>query len=802
MKILNKLIALVLLNSFVFGAESTTPETQYTIGVNNTASCLAECPPVKDGYFTRKAGFNYDTGETSCYVYSVQNPSGILATVVNKNPHCAKELINTNATTNIESNTGAVNSHLNSVRQNILEQYTNAGNSTYVNLPKYIVAGLMADDTIIDIPTSISSNEVTLNSSYSNVPNLALGNGLGGILDSELINKTQGALADSVTFIINFLSSSDKILLSFKVTLFLFVVALSLIFLISQKATKKISQVGDHEDVAEKVLFGVGSILVFFLSLNRIDTSTGQISQTGYQQLIRPLLYLGVETADKLTETATSSVLKYKFSEVGVVATEDLKSLQDQKFKAEKRIETYSAYLEYQCNVIYDVTKLKDFVPLVGVAYNYPSSEYIHYDGKILGNNAQVGFYNKNFFTNENYIKQNGIPSVSFCYKMERSILENKKKISDLNVRLKAYTGDVNSDIQKKINLVTDLTYRNVAELGFLSVGNLATTTMAFNNFGLIDKNEELKNRNNFEEITKKTREATGYTVSNIVELNEDSWIPFQETMNETIRQAPLMMLPFADSLKNFVRDMFSPLIGSKGQSDSRGVIGGVADFLANYGIIGKAFGTLIETGLKFTSESLVVIITLMILTNLVAIAPLIAIIGASFMVIAFYFLSVEILYIVIPFASVFAFSTGNVEILKTLVKNTFLLAIRPVLIVVSVIMALFVYDMFSNLNEILISSMFEPLFALANDLTESASFFSSDKYVGIGNSAIFLFIQSLMLVGSSILTIFVCFYLVFNGANIMLDLLGMRDGGFDVGGVIGDKSENKHSVSKMNTVI
>ena len=58
------------------------------------------------------------------------------------------------------------------------------------------------------------------------------------------------------------------------------------------------------------------------------------------------------------------------------------------------------------------------------------------------------------------------------------------------------------------------------------------------------------------------------------------------------------------------------------------------------------------------------------------------------------------------------------------------------------------------------------------------------------------------MLLASSFITVFVCFYLVFNGANIMLDLLGMRDGGFDVGGVIGDKVENKHSVSKMNTVI
>ena len=49
---------------------------------------------------------------------------------------------------------------------------------------------------------------------------------------------------------------------------------------------------------------------------------------------------------------------------------------------------------------------------------------------------------------------------------------------------------------------------------------------------------------------------------------------------------------------------------------------------------------------------------------------------------------------------------------------------------------------------------------------------------------------------------VFVCFYLVFNGANIILDILGMRDGGFDVGGIVGDKIESKQSVSKMNTVV
>ena len=155
-----------------------------------------------------------------------------------------------------------------------------------------MVDGLMADDSIIDIPTSISTNEVRLNSNYTVAPNIT--SSTEEISDATLISRTKDALANSVTFIINFLSMSDKTLLTFKVSLFLFVGALSIILLLSQKATKKISKVGDHEDVAEKVLFGVLSVLIFFFTTNRVDTTTGQISQTGYQQVVRPFLYLGV----------------------------------------------------------------------------------------------------------------------------------------------------------------------------------------------------------------------------------------------------------------------------------------------------------------------------------------------------------------------------------------------------------------------------------------------------------------------------------------------------------------------------
>ena len=125
---------------------------------------------------------------------------------------------------------------------------------------------------------------------------------------------------------------------------------------------------------------------------------------------------------------------------------------------------------------------------------------------------------------------------------------------------------------------------------------------------------------------------------------------------------------------------------------------------------------------------------------------------------------------------------------------------------VVSVIMALFAYDMLNSLNQVVVAGMFEPLFMLANDMqTDSGSGtldMAQNFTHGLGVGGILLFIKSTLVLATSFITIFVCFYLVFNGANIILDILGMRDGGFDVGGIIGDKVESKGSVAKMNTVV
>ena len=801
MKILNKLfLVLLFINSFVYAVDET-PETQFTKGVNERTSCQVECPPFKDGFFGRIANFEFESGATTCYVYSKQSPQTAIGKVVNINQHCAKTILNPTSVNEIKSNTNTVNSHLFTLKDKLNDLYTNTGTTSYINLPKYMVAGLLADERIIDIPTSITTNEVTLNSGYTNTPNLVSSD----LVNPTLISRTVDSLANSVTFVINFLSQSDKILLSLKVMLFLFVGGLSVILAVSQQTSKKISKMQNHEDVAEKIFLGIFSLIVFFFSVNKIETTTGQISQTGYQQIIRPLMYLGVNTADKLTETATSSVLRYKFAGVGVNLQEDFQALKDLEYK-EKIKNNYYKTLLNECKTYYNTDATSHFVSLLNSNTLFPPSEIIYTKGIGTEEKRAVNFYTRMMMNSESYLDKNEVPAVSYCYQMERAYYNSNAFLSNLSQKIENYNSAISSQMENKINKMVDLTYKNISELGFVSIVNLGTTVMAFDTFSLLGKNEN--KQENYEYKMEEFRNQSGYDIQGFAKPEEVGGITgvINSATYEVLTNAPYYaFVPFADNMLNYINRVFNPVKESMSAFSSG--VGAIISLIPFKGeMIGKAVDKVLTTGTNAIIDSIVGMLTIFLLKSIVGALPLIAIIGAGFLVITFYFLSVEILYIVIPFASIFAFSTGNLDIIKNLIKHTFLLALKPILIVVSVIMALFAYDMLNSLNQVVVTGMFEPLFMLANDMqTDSGSgtFESVGNYInGIGAGAILLFLKSTLVLATSFITVFVCFYLVFNGANIILDILGMRDGGFDVGGIVGDKIESKQSVSKMNTVV
>lgn len=802
MKILNKFfLILLILNSIVFGADTTTPETQFTKGVNERTSCQVECPPFKDGFFGRIANFEFESGATTCYVYHKQSRQIAIGKVVNVNQHCAKTILNPTSVNEIKSNTNTVNSHLFTLKDKLNDLYTNTGTTSYINLPKYMVAGLLADERIIDIPTSITTNEVTLNSGYTNTPNIVSSD----LVNPTLISRTVDSLSNSVTFVINFLSQSDKILLSLKVMLFLFVGGLSVILAVSQQTSKKISKIQNHEDVAEKIFLGVFSLIVFFFSVNKIETTTGQISQTGYQQIIRPLMYLGINTADKLTETATSSVLRYKFASVGVNLQEDFQALKDLEYKERIKNNYYKTFLN-ECKAYYNTDATSSIVSLLNSNTLFPPSEIIYTKGIGTEEKRPINFYTRMMMNDESYLDKNEVPAVSYCYQIERAYYNSNAFLSNLSQKIENYNSAISSQMEYKINKMVDLTYKNISELGFVSIVNLGTTVMAFDTFSLLGKNEN--KQENYEYKLEEFRNRSGYDIQGFAKPEEVGGITgiINSATYEVLTNAPYYaFVPFADNMLNYINRVFNPVKESISAFGSG--VGALVSLIPFKGeMIGKAVDKVLTTGTNAIVDSIVGMFTIFLLKSIVGALPLIAIIGAGFLVIVFYFLSVEILYIVIPFASIFAFSTGNLDIIKNLIKHTFLLALKPILIVVSVIMALFAYDMLNSLNQVVVTGMFEPLFMLANDMqtdNDSGTFNMAQNFAhGIGTGAILLFLKTTLVLATSFLTVFVCFYLVFNGANIILDILGMRDGGFDVGGIVGDKIESKQSISKMNTVV
>ena len=571
-------------------------ETTYTKGVNNNSTCAVECPPFKAGFFGRIANFNYETGETLCYVYNVQDPTKALAKVTNSNTHCSKDLVNPTISSFIDSNTSKVTGNLK--RNDELITLTPTGS---INLSKYMVAGLMADDNIIDLPTSISTNKVTLKSGYSLITSVS-----SNEKNADLVAKTQHALSNSVTFIMNFFAKSSKILMSFQVALFLFVVALSLIFMFMQKGTKKISQVGDHDDYAEKIVLGVFSILMFFLPLNKISTDAGNINQNGYQQLIRPLLYLGIDTADKLSQTATSSVLAYKFSEVGVNISEDLRKLKNNLFAIQQKKEYFENMKKF-CSKVYNVSEMRPILDSMGSNSNYPPSEDIF--TKFVGNeNRAITFYNEKMM-NAGFLKEN-VPTASYCYHVENNFIAFTKEEINLTKDINSYNNAVSTAMERKINTLTDLTYANVNELGFISIINLGTTLMAFDSFSLMgDKKSEAETH---EIAMKDYRKQTGYDVQGFAEQDDEGWIEgaINGAINEVLTNAPyFIFLPFSDNIQNQIDRKFMP-IADKLEASAKGA-GAIFKAIP---FVGDAISTgvelLVGKGSKFAIEMAINMLT------------------------------------------------------------------------------------------------------------------------------------------------------------------------------------------------
>lgn len=84
---------------------------------------------------------------------------------------------------------------------------------------------------------------------------------------------------------------------------------------------------------------------------------------------------------------------------------------------------------------------------------------------------------------------------------------------------MKAYDNlQKNAVIDKRLNTLTDLVYKNNAEFGFVGLTGVVSTSLAMSRIDLIGEDKELKDRSNSEKAIKDYRNATNYEVGSIQE--------------------------------------------------------------------------------------------------------------------------------------------------------------------------------------------------------------------------------------------------------------------------------------------
>lgn len=845
---LNKLILIGLLglnylfanqtpNEVINGLEDTLNQKEnYIASYPNRNSCIYECPTLKEGYFGRVANINIQTGETQCYVYDSKLADKIIARVSNVNQSCKSEYNSIKIEPLVSKPNESMSLQNFEDLKKIEEKYKNYSNvgtnQEFVNLSKYMIAGLTVDEEIIDVPSTIKYNQVTLNSGYTLYPNSIVVNENKSLLDElksivnsvrtsfqeslgidikesnpdintsienkDLVSSVKGFLTNSIIFIMNFLNEYNDVMLIGKTFILFTIVPITIGMAVLSKLTKYVSNVSDFDDIAERIILGVATMFIFFFSTSniKVDDKDNKISQTNFHQMIRPVFYKGAYLADLASDSATNAYLKYKLRDIGLapVSTINEISLEKEKINYEQ---TKLISLLNTCSSIYNTEALKQYIGVVtGLNQTYPPSENLKRYSSQIGGDTFTNFYNTSFLKNESFIKMNGLYSVSSCYQFERKYLENKTELKSLNYLIKSYQNAKENDvIKKQVEIIANMQYRNNVELGFTSLPLLATTSFFIDNIGIKGSFEEEQR----EQTIKDYRKSSGYEIGAIAE--GEGWI--DSSINWSFSNIPYVLVPGFDSIQRFTETLLSPLklfptklislvndVSNNVQSKNANIINkgsnsnsvhskmtnqkpvkqnSLYNMASNFkSLVLGTIADLAEGILDALIKILSIFLAILIIKYLISYLPIIAISTASFMVIFFYYFMIEIYYLAVPFMIAFAFSTNQLEHLKTFMKVGLTLAFKPLLIVISIVMALFAKEFFETINVMLINLQFEPMYAL----NEASSFSIGSFFDALGLTTI----KGFLLIGNSIIGVFVVFYLVFNGANMILDIFGIRE--------------------------
>lgn len=782
--IIRLFIFTILLLTLNVSAETTptTDKNKYLVD-EQPAQIGYACPAVKEKYDARVYSIDYWSATTICLIFD-RTSKQVVDKVSYTNPALYEQntklsaQIKENATKSAEPDKKSVERYnaLKNIKENYSDSYL-GGSKIFLNAPHYLIAGLTLDNKIIDIKNTVSSNAIQLQSDYTLFPNSYLDYsadnhyiGTIGVIkgmwnslwsdDEAVVEKnnyerlsnsavmitshTKDMLTNSIIFVIQFFNHYNPILLELKSYLLFITVPITLLFLLSNKVTKKLSNIRDNDDILERALMTIVALFVFYFSTATIevpsDGGNGKISQVSYHGFYRSILNAGSTFADKVSYATLDAYMLYKFRDVGMVSQQNINDLEAQKILLKTESDFLNIALKVGCYDVYDTVKTREQVQLVtGLDLMFPPTE----------NQTQFKIEEKEFYvtwyTND-FLKIKDIsPSfaISGCANIFKNSKELKAKLTQVNDEL-SYIKIMQSDsvANEKLTTLAKTQYRNFGELGWIALPMLASLDNALDELELIT---------NFSNKLKNDSERFAIASEGNVKVEGNANMT-SEIDSAMLNNLPYIMIPFLGNLKSELATMMHiPVLSS------------LVPQISNTG----AFWASVAISKFF-----------------IGMLPSIVVLTSSILIIGYWLISILIYYIVTPFLLAFALATTQTEVIKKYLLTGVILAFKPLILVVSIVIAMFAIEFLTNLNSLLLDWSFGNVQELFSKVDFNLAFLIMLK-------------EFLHILNTIVISIF-GFYLIFNGSDIILNIFGVKDINLDIQTSVGDKIDGKSSKYSM----
>ncbi len=790
---MKKLLLIIALYISLFAQEETTQENlnKYLTGIPTT-QCLNN---LNLGNFIKKSddgnvlftfildGADLSTGRLTYNVYKVNEEFNTVEMGINKevdkisfiNPSCnyskiepteLQSMIQENGLSNYSQNTNQRNEQLNTDLKELENKYLGknaefsqvGNNKRYLTTASYLLACFSFNESIIDIKKSLTLNKVTLKPGYTIYPNnqvekvevTEVAKGFSSIASSirkKVETTYNDVVLESVTeflndnvilFLFDFRSNWNDIILEMKTFLFLTFIPFSLGFLSLSKITKKISKIHNFDDVAEKGIMVVVLLFIFYFTngnTNKVELANGEernINLSNFQKFSSNFFDKSMIYADKSANVFSKSYINFKRKSAGYLTDQEIVNILEDSTSAKRQQQFIDIFYE-ACKRDWNIDEVRNRFNIT------TKKDVISFPNQQQFNN----FINESQSANniEQFLNEGiayPIISLTGCYNLERENKELKNLIANNKTTLDSIKDTQQEQADRdQIKKIAKMQYYSTAEQGFLALPQVAVTNIVTDNlnmFGAGESQDKLKAQ------SEKIKEENNL---------DDGWDNLTKPLFSNLAY---MMVPGANAIKEFVSD-------------------GGSQLFEKIPFFGKFVGSLVGTG-----------VAVGIMKYLVLYLPVVALSMASLMVIGWFFISVFIYFLVSPFIIVYALSQQQTDIIKDFLIRGVALAFKPILIILSVVVAVIAVDLFKDLSIIL----FETNFALLIDLIKT-----QDETL---LSWFFIFLRGVLEVGTSIIATVSAFYLVFNGAEMILGMFGFKQSGIDVKEVVGGAVEGKTS--------